>query len=336
MLRFPDLLRPGDRIGVTAPSSGVEGAGAERIDFCVAWLRAAGYDVVVGECMDGAGITSAPAAKRAAELTAMICDPAIRCVIPPWGGETAIDLVDRLDWDVLAAADPTWLVGFSDLSTILLPITTRLGWATLHGDNLADTPYGTPDGLLGWLDIASGTGPHLQRDSGMVADWWRFSEDTQATTWRRVGNGRWSLHGADSVHLTGRLIGGCVETLCNLAGTPYGDVAAFGRTYADDGLIVYLEVAGDEAATICRNVHGLRLAGWFDHARAVLIGRTSAPDNPKLTQREAVLDALAPLSLPLIFDLEIGHVPPHLPLVNGALATVTVEGDTHEIVQEFR
>jgi muramoyltetrapeptide carboxypeptidase len=123
---------------------------------------------------------------------------------------------------------------------------------------------------------------------------------------------------------------------CNLAGTPFGDVAAFGRKYADDGLIVYLEAAGDEAATICRNVHGLPLAGWFDDARAVLIGRTSAPDNPRVTQQEAVLDALAPLDLPVIFDLEIGHVPPHLPLVNEALATVTVERDTHEIVQEFR
>jgi muramoyltetrapeptide carboxypeptidase LdcA involved in peptidoglycan recycling len=336
MLRFPDILRQGDRIGVTAPSAGVEGPGAERIEFCVAWLREAGYDVVVGDCMDGTGITSGPAAGRAAELTAMICDPAIRCVIPPWGGETAIDLVDLLDWDALAIADPTWLIGFSDLSSILLPLTTRLGWATLHGDNLADTPYATPDGLLGWLEIASGQGPHLQRDSGMVADWRPFAEDPRATEWTRAGDGRWSLHGADSVHVTGRLIGGCVEALCNLAGTPYGDVAAFGRAHADDGLIVYLEAAGDEAAAICRNVHGFRLAGWFEHARAVLIARTNAPDNPKLTQREAVLDALAPLGVPVIFDLEIGHVPPHLPLVNGALATVTIDGDTREIVQELR
>src|SRR5215472_2756679 len=218
MLRFPCLLRRRDRIGVTAPSAGVEGPGAERIEFCVAWLRDAGYDVVVGECMDGTGITAGPAAKRAAELTAMICDPAIRCVIPPWGGETAIDLVDLLDWDALAVAEPTWLVGFSDMSTILLPITTRLGWATLHGDNLADTPYETPEGLLGWLEIASGTGPHRQRDSGLVADWWHFAEDPRATEWKKVGDGKWSLHGADSVHVTGRLIGGCVETLCNLAG----------------------------------------------------------------------------------------------------------------------
>ena len=102
-----------------------------------------------------------------------------------------------------------------------------------------------------------------------------------------------------------------------------------------DGLIVYLEAAEDEAATICRNLHGLRLAGWFEHARAILIGRTNAPDHPKLTQREAVLDALGRLGLPIVFDLEIGHVPPHLPLVNGALATLTVEGDTRELVQRL-
>lgn len=127
MIRFPAPLTTGDRIGVTAPSAGVEGAGAERIDFCIDWLRAAGYDVVVGRCLDGSGITSATADLRADELTAMLCDPSIRCVLPPWGGETAIDLVDRLDWGALSKAEPTWLVGYSDLSTILLPLTTRLG-----------------------------------------------------------------------------------------------------------------------------------------------------------------------------------------------------------------
>jgi muramoyltetrapeptide carboxypeptidase LdcA involved in peptidoglycan recycling len=205
----------------------------------------------------------------------------------------------------------------------------------VHGDNLADTPYGVPGGLLSWIDVASGPGPHVQRDSGRIAAWTPLVDDPRATTWRPVGEGRWSLHGADSLRTTGRLIGGCIETISNLAGTAYGDVPAFGREYAGEGLIVYLEAAEDGAAAICRNLHGLRLAGWFEHARAILIGRTSAPDHEKLTQREAVLDALGRLDLPIVFDLEIGHVPPHLPLVNGALATVTVDDGTHEIVQRL-
>lgn len=336
MVTFPAPLRPGDTIGVTAPSSGVEGAAVERLDFCVRWLRDAGYAVLVGDCLDGQGLTSAPARQRAGELTRMLCDPAVRCVLPPWGGETAIDVLDLLDWEALAVAEPTWLVGFSDISTLLLPMTLRLGWATAHGDNLLDTPYAPPGGLLRWLDLLSDPGPHRQQDSGLVGGFWPFDEDPRATTWKAVGTGTWSLHGTDRLDVTGRLLGGCIETVCNLAGSPFGDVPAFGRAHAEDGLIVYLEAAGDEAATICRNLHGLRLAGWFEHARAVLIGRTAAPDDPQLTQREAVLDALTPLGLPIVFDMEIGHVPPHLPLVNGAVARVTVDGEHHELVQELR
>ncbi len=331
-LRFPRPLRPGDRIGVTSPSAGVAGAAAARIDFCVGWLRERGYDVVVGECMDGTGLTSAPAAARAAELTRMLADPDIACVVPPWGGETAIDLVDLLDWDTLAAAEPTWLVGFSDLSTVLLPITTRLGWATVHGDNLADTPYAVPDGLLHWLDLVSGPGPFVQRDSGVVTDWWRFEEDPLATTWKHVGTGAWELHGGGSLDVSGRLVGGCIETIGHLAGTPYGDVRSWAEAL-DEPTIVYVEACEDHAVDICRLLHGMRLAGWFDRAAAVLVGSTRAPDHPDLTQRQAVLDALGRLDLPIVWDLEIGHVPPHLPLVNGALARVVVDGDRHEITQ---
>src|SRR5690606_38638985 len=122
--------------------------------------------------------------------------------------------------------------------------------------------------------------------------------------WRKVGKGRWRLHGATSLEVSGRLTGGCIETMANLAGTPYGDVAAFGAQYASEGLIVYLEAAEDGAAAICRNLHGLRLAGWFEHARAILIGRTNAGDHPGLTQEEAVLDALGRLGLPIVFDVE--------------------------------
>jgi muramoyltetrapeptide carboxypeptidase len=331
-LRFPRPLRPGDRIGVTSPSAGASGAAAARVEFSVEWLRGRGYEVVVGECMDGTGLTSAPAGARAAELTRMLADPDIACVVPPWGGETAIDLVDLLDWDLLAAAEPTWLVGFSDLSTVLVPITTRLGWATIHGDNLADTPYTVPDGLLHWLDLAGGPGPFVQRDSGLVTDWVRFETDPTATEWTHVGQRSWEVRGGGSLDVSGRLIGGCTETIANLAGTPYGDVRAWAATL-DEPTIVYVEACEENAVSICRYLHALRLAGWFERAVAVLVGKTYAPDHRDLTQREAVVDALGRLDLPIVWDLEIGHVPPHLPLVNGALARVVVDEHRREITQ---
>jgi muramoyltetrapeptide carboxypeptidase LdcA involved in peptidoglycan recycling len=80
-----------------------------------------------------------------------------------------------------------------------------------------------------------------------------------------------------------------------------------------------VETSEDDAATICRNLHGMRLAGFFTRARAIIVGRTNAPDHPGLTQHDAVLDALESLGVPIIADVECGHVPPYLPIVNGAL-----------------
>jgi muramoyltetrapeptide carboxypeptidase len=83
-IRYPAPLLPGDRIGVTSPSSGVAPRHRPRLDFCVGFLRQKGFEVVLGDCMDGARYVSAPAKERATELTAMLTDPTIRAVIPPW------------------------------------------------------------------------------------------------------------------------------------------------------------------------------------------------------------------------------------------------------------
>lgn len=334
-MRFPSPLQPGDRIGVTAPSAGIAHALRPRLEVAVRSLEERGYEVVLGDCLGADGVVSAPRAARAAELTAMLSDPSIRAVVPPWGGEMAIDLLGALGWSALAEAEPTWLVGFSDLTTLMVPVTLRLGWATLHGSNLMDTPYAAPDGLLHWTELASGSGPFVQRSPGRWRDtgWVDYAEQPAVSRFTLDAVGTWRVVGGGPVDVSGRLIGGCIETLGPVAATPYGDVASFGRTYAEDGLVVYLEACEDSAYSIGRMLHSLRLAGWFEHARAVLIGRTAAPDAPDLSQDAAVLDALGGLGIPIVLDVECGHVAPYLPLVNGALARVVVDGDRREITQ---
>lgn len=336
-LRFPRPLRPGDRIGVTAPSAGVQPSMRGRLDAAVAALGERGLEVVLGECLGTPGVTSAPKEQRAAELTAMLCDPTIAAVVPPWGGELGIDLLDLLDWAALERAEPTWLVGFSDTSLLLVALTTRLGWGTLHGANLMDTPYDPPAGLSHWVDVASATGPVTQRSPGRyrTSGWDDYEADPGVRTMTLDGTGTWSVLGGGGADVTGRLVGGCVEIMGPIAGTPYGDVPAFGREHADEGLVVYLEACEDGPFTIARTLHGLRLAGWFDHANAVLVGRTAAPDHPEMSQREAVVDALGGLDVPVVLDVDLGHVQPQAPLVNGARARVVVDGDRHEIAQEW-
>ena len=154
-IRYPQPLKPGDLIAVTAPSSGVGKSLQHRLDFAVQDLRSHGFEVQIGNCMDGAGHISAPAEERAAELMRMLLDPAVKAVVPPWGGDTAIDLISLLDFETLLRAEPTWLVGYSDISTLLAPLTLLAGMATLHGGNLMDTPYEVPEGLMSWIEVAS-------------------------------------------------------------------------------------------------------------------------------------------------------------------------------------
>jgi muramoyltetrapeptide carboxypeptidase LdcA involved in peptidoglycan recycling len=335
-VRYPAPLRPGDLVGVTAPSSGVGADLRPRLQAAVKAVEARGYQVVVGDCMDGARHVSAPAAERARELMGMLTDPRVRAVVPPWGGETAIDLLPLLDWDALRAAEPTWLVGYSDLSTILTPLTLLTGTATIHGNNLMDTPYEPPPGLLSWLDIvameAGTTFTQISPNRHRAHGWDDWATEPEVSELTLDTPGRWTrLDGGGDVEAEGRLIGGCVEMLCNLTGTPYGDTAALAR--APEGLIVYVEACEHDAASICRNLHGMRLAGFFTAANAILVGRTRAPDLPSLTQHEAVLDALGGLGVPILADVECGHVPPYLPIVNGAHGRVRHTAERDELTQ---
>lgn len=335
-MRYPAPLRPGDLIGVTSPSSGVPDDLRPRLDLCVADLRRRGFEVEVGRCMDGAGPASAPAADRAAELTAMLTDPRIRAVVPPWGGELAIDLLPLLDFDAIGRAEPTWLVGYSDTSTLMLPLTLLTGWATLHAPGLMDTPFRVPSPLLHWLDVASApAGATLTQGSASHSqvEWPDFRSDPAVTEQVLSRPARWrTLGDRDVGTLRGRLLGGCLETIAMLPGTPYGNLDRF----AADDLLVYVEVAEVGAYTAARMLHHLRLAGWFDRATGVLVGRTSAPDASDYTQLDALRDALGPLDVPVLYDVDLGHVPPQLALVNGAPTEVTLDASgTGTLVQHL-
>lgn len=327
-IRYPAPLEPGDTIAVTSPSSGITEDYRARLDFAISGLRDQGFRVVVGDCMDGTRHVSAPAPDRADELTGFLIDSAVRAVIPPWGGETAIDLLPLLEWEAISAADPTWFIGFSDISTLLTPMTVLTGVATLHGNNLMDTPYRVPDGLLGWLDISTGraTSSFSQTPPGRFRSegWDDYVGRPDVSEMTLDATGSWTRfdRAEGDVDVSGRLIGGCIEMLCNVAGSKFGDLTAFAEQHSPEGLIVYFEACDESALAICRYLHGMRLAGFFDRANAVLIGRTNAPDNPTMTQQEAVLDALGGLGIPIIGDVECGHVQPFMPIVNGALGHV--------------
>ncbi len=124
------------------------------------------------------------------------------------------------------------------------------------------------------------------------------------------------------IHVKGRLLGGCIDCLVNLLGTRYDEVQAFNERYADDGILWFLEACDLNIMSIRRAIWQMKHAGWFMHVRGFLIGRPLCYGQEMfgIDQYRAVTDLLAEYNVPIIMDLDIGHLPPMMPLICGALA----------------
>ncbi|UTH75900.1 S66 peptidase family protein [Chromobacterium sp. IIBBL 290-4] len=318
-IRFPPALKPGDAIAVTAFSSGVHPQLHGQLDQALAVLRARGYRVIEGQCLrEEKYDASAPAAARLAELRRFLFDPEIHAILPPWGGERAIELLLGLDFAALAALPPKWLAGFSDVSTVMTPLALLSGWGTLHGPNLMDLPlkeraFGN-EALLAAMETGA---PPAQESH---PQYWKWNEPgkTFANRVRLLDGGAGKM--------AGRLIGGCLDVLVSLQGSPYFDLTAFKREPA----ILYLENVELAPCAVLRALAGLRLSGMLDGLSGLILGRSSAQDaadGQALRYEDAVRAALDGLPYPVAIDADIGHVPPQWTLLNGAWAVLEVFGE---------
>lgn len=123
----------------------------------------------------------------------------------------------------------------------------------------------------------------------------------------------------------GRLIGGCIDTIAWLAGSKFGDVPSFVQRHRSEGTLLYLENVELGPTALVRALLSLKRHGWFDGLSALLIGRSAGPSPSapaSLSYVEALKTVLAQVSYPVLYDLDIGHRPPQMTLINGAIAKV--------------
>lgn len=322
---YPPPLRRGSRLFVTAPSSGVAEPLWPRLDLVLGHLREQGFEVEEGTLLRGETVgASGPARARAGELMNALLRADIDGIFPPWGGELAIELLDLLDWDAIARARPKWFVGFSDLSTLMLPLLLRSGWASAHGPNLMDRCPAQSDVLtvasLELLRAAPGQSVEQRSSSLWQQRWTDFKVDpasafalTEPTRW-------WALHGEETVEARGRILAGCLDTWMHLVGTPYGDVPRW-RVEQGGACLLWLENSGLRPSTVVRALRQLRYAGWLDGLSALLIGRSAAEVSVSggMDYEQALRQSLGGLACPVLVDVDFGHQPPQMTLIQGAL-----------------
>ena len=331
-MQYPKPLERGSRVAITALSSSVEMPHRARFAEIIRTLRERGYEIIFGECLYGEQKNaSASKEKRSAELQRFLLDDSIAAIAPPWGGELAIELLPLLDWQAIAQAKPKWLFGFSDVSTIAAPLACKLGWASVHSSNLMDLIDTATEPLisqtLNWLEQGTEKTIDQQASLHYVTKWPNFTIDPLSTI---VGDTptqwQWLVPPTDQPTMRGRLLGGCWDTLIHLFATPYLDLARYKENHRQ-GLLLYLENAEMTATELVRAIHNMQFRGVFEVINGLILGRNAPIDRKDKNQLhyQDVLQAhLSNKGIPVLIDADIGHVPPNLTLINGALAEVGI------------
>jgi muramoyltetrapeptide carboxypeptidase len=279
-------LTAGDRVAVVSPAGPVV---TERLDAGVEVLRSWGLRVEVGahayDRHPTLGYLAGLDADRAADLARAWADPGIAAVFCARGGYGCLRTLQHLSADMLPVA-PKVFVGSSDVTALHAVLTPRL--VTLFGPMVATEAFlGHPQNR-----------EHLRRTL--------FSPES--TTVLR-GVEACTLAGGTAEGVTA---GGNLSLLVSGLGVP-------GVSPPPDGAIALIEDVDEKPYRVDHFLTHLLRAGWFDRVAGVALGSWHACGELDAV-REVAADRLAPLGVPVVWELGFGHGPYQLTIPLGARA----------------
>ncbi|MEU0519160.1 LD-carboxypeptidase [Streptosporangium sp. NPDC006007] len=283
----PPRLRPGDVVAVVAPCGPPD---PPRLARGVQALEGMGLKVVVGaRVFDRDRYLAGSDAGRAADLREAWCDPAVAGVLCARGGYGATRILGLLDWEAMRAAGPKVLVGSSDVTALHRAFAVELGVASWFGPMPACATISDPGGP------ESVTFGHFG--------------DALFGTPAPISGDRVIVPGG----VTAPVVGGNLTLLAALCGTPYG--------LRSHGRIVLLEDVCEAPYRIDRMLTQLLGSGSLEGAAGFALGSWVDCGDPYPTLEER----LAPLGVPVIAGLPVGHGAPQFSVLLGALGAIDAE-----------
>lgn len=335
-MKYPDFLEENGTIGFVAPAFGCATepyksafANARRI------FEGMGHPTIAGEnCyVDlGAGISNIPQ-KCGEELNEAYCSEDSQILMSCGGGELMCEVVPYIDFERIRMAKPKWFMGYSDNTNFTFLLTTLCDTAAVYG------PCAPAFGMQPWhasLEDAYAILCGKQREVHNYDGWEKESfKDAEhpLVPYNVTEPFRLRRFPDEEITIKGRLVGGCMDCLVNLLGTTYDEVRSFNERYEEDGIIWFLESCDLNIMSIRRAIWQMKNAGWFEHVKGFLIGRPYCYGSNMfgMDQYEAVMGLLAEYEVPVIMDLDIGHLAPMMPMISGAVAKVHSVGNSIDI-----
>ena len=307
----PNRLKAGDTIGIVGPAA--PAYNREQVQVTVESLQAMGLKVSIGKHIyDRYGYLAGRDTDRAADLNAAFADPNIKAIIAMHGGWGCARLLPLLDYATIAK-NPKPLLGYSDITALLLGIYAKTGLVTFHG----------PEGAATWNQFTVGylqkvlfeAEAVLMQNPKEKAD--LLVQEKDRTTTLVSGKAR------------GRLIGGNLTVLSHIVGSPY--LPDFKNA------ILFLEDVDEAPYRMDRMLTQLKLAGILDQIAGFVFGKCTECEAKggygSLTLWDVFDDHIVPLGKPAYTGAMIGHIKDKFTVPLGIEAELNADAGTLQLLE---
>lgn len=303
----PTGIQQGCTIGVVAPASGVNPGEMDRFTaVCDAWGIRTKMGPNIGKRN---GYLAASDADRAAEFMRFIEDPTIDAIICGRGGYGVIRILPLLDYSVIRDAGKI-IMGFSDITALLIAVNQLSGLVTYHGPVASSTFDAFTTAAV--AEVMLGTAADEGRSLPSYTD--------PKVTVLKKGVAE------------GRLTGGNLSTIVSTLGTPY----EIDTTNA----ILFIEEIHEEPYRVDRMLTQLRLAGKLQSCAGIALGnfrdceaKGSSVSEPSFPLLRVLEDRIADLGIPAVYGLPFGHVKSKLTLPLGIRAELDATSRTLRLLE---
>ena len=282
----PKRLAPGNTIGIISPASIT--FNSTRLEIVEESLAALDLKIKTGKhALDRWGYFAGKDEDRASDINEMFGDDNIDAIFALTGGWGCARLLPLLDYERIRK-NPKILMGFSDVTALLIGIFAKSNLVTFHG----------PTGNSTWNPFTVDYMRRILFDGEMVTmkNPVDFGDNLTQTKDR--------IRTITPGKAKGKLVGGNLTVLTTIIGSGY---------LPDwKGSILFLEDLNESIYRVDRMLTQLHLAGVFDNLAGIVFGKCSDCD-PKshysgFTLEEVLIDHFKLLGIPVFHGSMIGHI----------------------------
>lgn len=292
----PPKLKPGDTIGIIAPSSPVK---KDKLETNIQYLEGLGYRIKLGtHLFDRYGYFAGKDRDRVDDLNRMFADPEVDAIFCARGGSGTTRIIPLIDYANIRR-NPKIFLGYSDITALVNAIHQQTGLVTFHSPTVESGLGINSESFSREMVFRLLSNPESLGKINFPS-----KSPASTSTWKVLVEGE----------TQGKSLAGCISVIQTLLGTPY--------EFNMQNKIFFCEDVNEEPYRIDRMLAHFKLTGKLKQVKAVVIGKLvrcepKEPEEPTLTYAEIFRDLFGDLGIPVIYDLGFGHGDANFPIPIG-------------------